>query len=75
MKSVCSDWIIYENLCLKIINDYHQVCHNIDGPVVLAGGKKQWWICGSKMSYNEWRKARKPYLEEREKQEVKDLVI
>jgi hypothetical protein len=50
--------------------------HRIDGPaVVFNDGIKRWFIDDKRMTYNEWQRERKPWLEQQRTQEIKDLVI
>jgi hypothetical protein len=51
-------------------------CHRLEGPAMInIHGDKYWFLNGVRMTYNEWRRERKPWLEQQRTQEIKDLVI
>jgi hypothetical protein len=54
----------------------HGKYHRLDGPArTWNNGSKQWWIDGEKISYNEWRRMRKVWIEREAVERIKDLVI
>lgn len=55
---------------------FNKKLHRLDGPARIdENNRKCWFLEGHHMTYDQWRKARKPYLIEQKAQEIKDLVI